>query len=104
LLDPDVVFRADRVAVEMSAAGRAGDAPPLEPEVRGATAVAQTFSGRARAAQPALVNGAPALAWAAGGRPQAAMRFTIVSGKIAVIDLIADRKTISQIDVVVLGD
>ena len=101
VLDPDVVFSADSAAVQMSAAGRAGDAPPLEPEVHGATAVAQTFSGRARAAQPALVNGAPGLVWAPGGRPQAAMRFTIVRGKIVEIDLIADAEHIRQLDLVI---
>ena len=40
LLDPDVVVRADRAAVEAGASE----------EVRGAEAVAGTFSGRARAA------------------------------------------------------
>jgi RNA polymerase sigma-70 factor, ECF subfamily len=101
VLDPEVVFSADSAAVQMSAAGRAGDAPPLEPEVRGATAVAQTFSGRARAARPALVNGAPGLVWAPGGRPRAAMRFTIVRGKIVEIDLIADLEHIRQLNPVI---
>jgi RNA polymerase sigma-70 factor (ECF subfamily) len=101
VLDPDVVFTADSTAVQASAAGRVGDAPPLEPEVRGAAAVAQTFSGRLRVAQPALVSGAPGLAWAPGGRPQAAMRFTIVRGKIAAIDLIADPDRIDLLDLVI---
>lgn len=101
VLDPDTIFRADGAAVQMSAAGQAGDAPPLEPEVRGATPVARTFSGRLRAAQPALVNGAPGLVWAAGGRPQAAMRFTIVRGKIVEIDLIADADHVRQLDLVI---
>jgi len=101
LLDRDVVFRADGAAVQMSAAGRAGDAPPLEPEVRGATAVAQTFSGRTRAAQPALVNGAPALVWAPGGQPRSVLRFTVLHGRIAAIDLIADPERIHQLDLVI---
>jgi RNA polymerase sigma-70 factor (ECF subfamily) len=101
VLDPEIVLRADSVAVQMSAAGRAGDAPPLQPEVRGATAVARTFSGRARAAQPALVNGAPGLVWAPGGRPLSAMRFTTVRGKITEIDLIADADHIRQLDLVI---
>jgi len=101
VLDPDVMLRADSVAVQLSAAGLAGDAPPLAPEVRGAAAVAQTFSGRARAAQPALVNGAPGLVWASDGRPRATMRFTIVRGKIVEIDLIADAEHIRQLDLVI---
>ena len=101
LLDRDVVFSADSAAVQMSAAGRAGDAPRLEPEVRGATAVAQTFSGRARAAQPALVDGAPGLVWAPGGQPRSVLRFTVLHGRIAAIDLIADPEHIRQLDVVI---
>jgi RNA polymerase sigma-70 factor (ECF subfamily) len=104
LLDPDVVLRADRVAVLASEAGQAGDAPRLAPETRGAAAVARTFSGRLAAAQRALVSGAPGLAWAPGGRPQAAMRFTTVRGKIVEIDLIADKEHLGQLDVVILGD
>src|SRR6516225_1425889 len=48
LLDPEVVLRADAAAVRSGAPG----------EVHGAAEVAGTFSGRARAARPALVNGA----------------------------------------------
>jgi RNA polymerase sigma-70 factor (ECF subfamily) len=95
VLDPEIVLRADSVAVQMSAAGLAGDAPPLHPEVRGATAVAETFAGRLRAAQPALVDGMPGLAWASTGRTRAAMRFTIVRGKIVEISLIADPSTLA---------
>src|SRR3989441_1458610 len=54
VLDPDVVLRGDRAAVQTGA----------PEEVRGARAVAGTFSGRARFAQPALVNGAAGLVWA----------------------------------------
>jgi hypothetical protein len=46
VLDPDVVLRADRAAVKAGASR----------ELRGAAAVAETFKGRARAAQPAIVN------------------------------------------------
>src|SRR5260370_777858 len=44
VLDPDVVFRADRAAVLAGAPG----------EVRGAPAVGRQFSGRAQGARPAL--------------------------------------------------
>jgi RNA polymerase sigma-70 factor, ECF subfamily len=39
-------------------------------EIRGAKAVADTFSSRARAAQPALANGAVGAVWAPGGQPR----------------------------------
>src|ERR671931_181088 len=47
LLDPDVVLRSDEAAVLVGAAG----------EAHGAAAVAEQFSGRARAARPALIDG-----------------------------------------------
>jgi RNA polymerase sigma-70 factor (ECF subfamily) len=101
VLDPDVVLRADNAIVRLSAAGLASDAPRLAPEVRGAAAVAQTFSGRLRAAQPALVNGAQGLAWAADDRPRAVMTFTLLQGKIAAIDLIADAEHIRELNLVI---
>jgi len=80
VLDPDVVLRADRAAVHAGASR----------EVRGAPAVAKQFSGRARGAQPALVNGAVGLVWAPRGRPRVVFGFTITRGKIVEIDLVAD--------------
>ncbi len=94
VLDPDVALRADPAAVRMGAAA----------EVRGAKAVAETFAGRARAAQPALVNGAAGLVWAAGGRPRVVFGFTITSGKIVAIDLVADPERLRQLDLVVLDE
>ena len=47
-------------------------------------------AGRARAAQPALVNGAVGLVWAPRGRPQLVFGLTITRGKIVGIDVIAD--------------
>jgi RNA polymerase sigma factor (sigma-70 family) len=100
VLDPGVVLRADEAAVLASASRQAGDAPKLAPVVRGAATVADTFSGRAAAAQPALVNGAPGLAWAPGGRPRAVIAFTIIEGKIAEIELVADPERLLQLDLV----
>lgn len=97
LLDPDVVLHADRVAVETSEARVARGAPRLSSEVRGAAAVAETFKGRARAAQPALVGGVPGLVFAPGGRPWAVFAFTIANGKITAIDLIADPERLAEL-------
>jgi RNA polymerase sigma-70 factor (ECF subfamily) len=88
LLDPEAVLRADAVAVEMGA----------EPEVRGAQAVAASFSGRARVARPALIDGAPGLVWSQAGRPRVVFGFTIRDGKVASIDLIADPERLAQLD------
>ena len=92
VLDPEVVLRADPAAVQMGAAA----------EVRGAQAVADTFKGRARAAQPALVNGAAGLVWYTGGQPHVVFQFTTTGGKIVAIDLVADPARLRQLDVVVL--
>lgn len=104
LLDPDVVLRADGAAVLASESRQAGDAPKLAPETRGAAAVARTFSGRAAAAQPALVSGAPGAAWAPGGRPRVALGFTIAGGKIVAIEILADPERIRQLDIELLND
>lgn len=88
LLDPDVVLRADRAAVEMGAAS----------EVRGAAAVADTFSGRARFARPALVGGAAGAVWAPGGRPRVVFSFAIKDGKIVEIELAANPERLEQLD------
>src|ERR671917_491585 len=49
VLDPGIVLRADRVAVQITASRQAQGVPALSTEVRGAAAVADIFSGRARA-------------------------------------------------------
>ena len=73
-------------------------------EVRGAAAVAESFAGRARFAQPALVNGAVGAVWAPGGQPRVVFGFTITRGKIAEIDLVADPQRLGQLDLVILED
>src|SRR5213080_17711 len=89
LLDPDVVLRADSTVVRMGGGAA---------EVRGAAEVARTFSGRARAAQPALVNGAPGLVWAMDGLPRVALTFTIMDGDIVAIEMIADPQRLARLE------
>jgi RNA polymerase sigma-70 factor (ECF subfamily) len=104
VLDPDVVLRADRALVRASERGQAGDAPKLAPETRGADAVARTFSGRAAAARRALVNGLPGAAWARDGRPRAALAFTVASGRIVALEIVADPERLQQLAVTLLED
>ncbi len=94
LLDPDVLVRADSSAVQLGAAR----------EVRGAAAVAGTFAGRARAAQPALINGAMGLAWAPGGQPRVVFSFTITRGRITAVDVIARADHLRNLDLVLLDN
>jgi RNA polymerase sigma-70 factor (ECF subfamily) len=87
VLDPDVVVRADQAAVQ------AGSAV----EVRGATAVAEFFKGRAQAAQPALIRGAVGLVWAPGSQVRVAFAITLTGERIAIIELIADSEQLRQL-------
>ncbi len=89
LLDPSVVLRADAAAVATGATA----------EVRGAAAVAETFSGRARAARPALVDDAPALVWAQRGTPRVVFAFTFGDGVIVGIDLIANPDRLARFSI-----
>jgi RNA polymerase sigma factor (sigma-70 family) len=93
LLDPDIVVRADLAAV------RAG----ASEEVRGAEAVAGTFSGRARAARAALVGGAIGLVWMQQGQASMVFDFTIEDGKVVEIELIADPDRIRELEPTILG-
>jgi RNA polymerase sigma-70 factor (ECF subfamily) len=93
VLDPDVVLRADAAAVQVGAAEL----------VRGASAVAGTFAGRARAAVPALLDGDPGLVWSRGGTPQMVFELVIDEGRIVEIEMVADRDRLDHLDVVVLG-
>ena len=90
MLDPDIVLRADAVVAQMGGAS----------EVRGALAVAGIFSGRAAAAQPALIDGDAGALWAQGGKTRVVFAFTIVACKVAAIEMIGDPERIRQFDVV----
>ncbi|PZS20763.1 MAG: RNA polymerase subunit sigma-70 [Pseudonocardiales bacterium] len=92
LLDPEVVLRADDVTVKMGAAA----------EVLGAPAVAETFSGRARAARPVLIDGEPGAMWAVDGRPRVVFGFTITAGRIVGIDMISDPTIVGELDLEIL--
>ena len=94
VLDPDVVLRADPEAVRARASG----------EVRGARAVADTFSGRARFARPALVDGAVGAVWAPGGQPRVVFGLRVARGKIVEIAILADPARLRQLDLAVLDD
>ncbi len=96
VLDPDVVLRADR------AAGPAG----ASREVRGASAVAKlalAYSGRARFARSALVNGAVGVVVAPRGRLFMVLVFTFARGKIVGIDVVADPVRLRQLDLAVVN-
>jgi RNA polymerase sigma factor (sigma-70 family) len=98
LLDPDVVLRADAVAVEMAAARASAGAPDLHEEIRGVDAVAQVFAGGARAARLCLVDGLAGAIVSIGGRPIAVFAFTVRDHRVVGIDLMSDPETLPNLD------
>jgi RNA polymerase sigma-70 factor, ECF subfamily len=90
VLDPDVVLRADRAVP--------AGAPT---EYHGARVVAERallFRELAPWAHPVLVNGAVGGVVAPHGQPFSILAFTVTSGKIAEIDVVADPERIRQLD------
>jgi RNA polymerase sigma factor (sigma-70 family) len=97
MLDPDIVMRADQVAVQLGVAAAAAedrgvhtDQLGADAEVRGADAVGRIFASGAQAARPALIDGDAGLVWAPAGRPRVVFRFTVEAGTITAIDLRGD--------------
>jgi RNA polymerase sigma-70 factor, ECF subfamily len=92
VLDPDVVFRADR--------GRAAIAG-ARPTVTGAAAVAEQILARAprfaRFARPAIVNGSAGLIVVPRDRPVAVLGFAIDRGRIVEIDLVANQDKLTTL-------
>jgi RNA polymerase sigma-70 factor (ECF subfamily) len=91
VLDPDVVMRVD--------AGRVGPSAKL----RGATDVAGMVlaqgTPRARFGRPALVNGAPGVLVARGGRVLAVAAFTTANGRITSLNIVADPEKLRHVRV-----
>jgi len=94
LLDPDVVVRADRAAVQLGGSA----------ELRGAAAVAQSFKGRAQSARTALVDGAMGVVVAPQGRLLLVLLPTVADGRIVAIETIADPERLRTFDLVILDD
>jgi RNA polymerase sigma factor (sigma-70 family) len=87
VLDPDVVARSEGGVTA------------------GATAVASgasSFAHLARIARPALVNGAAGVVVVADERLVGVLAFTVVHGRIAVIDILNDPERLAGVDVTVL--
>jgi RNA polymerase sigma factor (sigma-70 family) len=94
VLDPEIVFRADRVAVSRGAAG----------ETRGAAAVIRQLAGRTRFAQPVLVDGTMGVVVAPRGRLVLLLRLIIRGGKIAEIEAVADPAHLHQMHLAILDN
>jgi RNA polymerase sigma-70 factor (ECF subfamily) len=96
VLDPDVVLTSDGAAVP---AGGARTVRGAQAVARGARAAAM----RSQYGRLALVNGAPGLVMAPGGRLVVALAFTFAEDRITGIDVIADPERLAGLDLAVLG-
>ncbi|WP_342236745.1 sigma-70 family RNA polymerase sigma factor [Inquilinus sp. OTU3971] len=94
VLDPDAVFRADNEAMRQGSV----------PEIRGATAVAEAFKGRALGALPAHVDGGFGLVIAPDERRHIVLRLSFKNEKISEIRAIADPESLAQLDISLLPD
>jgi RNA polymerase sigma factor (sigma-70 family) len=95
VLDPDVVLTSDGAAVP---AGVARTVRGAQAVARGARAAAE----RSRYGRVALVNGAPGLVMAPGGRLVVALAFTFSEDKVTGIDVIADPERLAGLHLGVL--
>lgn len=92
MLDPSAVFSADAVAV---AAG-------FPKVLRGGAAVAEAFSGAARGAKLALINGSPGMVWAPHGKPKGAFVFKFAGTWISAINLVGEPSQVSKFQISVV--
>lgn len=93
VLDPDIVVRSDEAAIAMGAPR----------ELRGAQAVVSTFLGRAQGARPITMDGLPGAAWIVDGTLRTVFEIVVRDGRIASIELLADRETLDAMTIRVGG-
>jgi len=102
VLHPDVVLRADTTAVKIAEINKAKGAPQFKPIMNGANLVAQTFKGKAAAAQLAWINGSAGGTWAPGGKPVVAFCFKISGGRISEIEIVMDKTKLENSEIKII--
>jgi RNA polymerase sigma-70 factor (ECF subfamily) len=95
LLAPGATLRADAAVVAMGGATYWQN-DHLQAGIEGADAVARAFAGRARAAQPVLIDGKPGAVWMHEREVLVAFQFIVVDDRISAIDIVADRAALAQ--------
>ncbi|HLZ58766.1 MAG TPA: sigma-70 family RNA polymerase sigma factor [Ktedonosporobacter sp.] len=94
VLDPEVVFRSDHVALQKGEASSA----------RGASVIARQFVGRAKGVRTALVDGAVAAIVASRRQLFLVLNFTIKNDKIVEIEAITDPARLHQLHPAVIDN
>jgi RNA polymerase sigma factor (sigma-70 family) len=102
LLDPEVLLYADDAAVKITAVNKDKGAPPFQGQMNGIRTIAETFKGRAIAAQLALINDSVGTTWIGGGKPRVAFLFSIENEKILEINVIMDAEDLSEMKIELL--
>jgi len=91
VLHPEVILRSDGGAAR----------PSANHVIRGAVEVAgraQTFAHLAPFVRSVLVNGVPGVVVAPQGKPFSVLAFTVVGGRIAAIDALADPQRLERLE------
>lgn len=99
LLDPNIVLRADDIAIQTAAANKDKGAPQFEREMRDRKSIAELFKRRATAAQLAFIDGLAAATYVAGGKPRLVFTFTVANGKISEIGVIMNPKDLKEMEI-----
>jgi RNA polymerase sigma-70 factor (ECF subfamily) len=92
VLDPDVVYRADRLGV-----GAAAGPGELRGAEQVASAVLERGSRFARHARPALVDGRAGLVVVAGGRVIAVLGLTVQGDRVVELSLVRDPEKLKTV-------
>ncbi|WP_176558782.1 RNA polymerase sigma factor SigJ [Micromonospora sp. WMMA1996] len=90
VLHPDVVLRSDGGTARTRHTTVLTGAPAV-------AAQATTFGRLSPYARPVLVNGAAGVLVSAGGRTLSVMAFTVVAGRVAAVDVIADPRRLAAL-------
>jgi RNA polymerase sigma-70 factor (ECF subfamily) len=98
VLDPDVLVRVDETAARPGAAREVRGARKW---AKGAIAFSRHFHGLVL---PMLVDGDVGLVWAPHGDVLRALRLSIADGRIATIDVIADRARLNELELAPLHE
>jgi RNA polymerase sigma factor (sigma-70 family) len=102
LLDPEVELRADETTVAGSVANQDKGAPLLSARITGARTVATAFSGKARGALPALIDGNVGAVWMYRGEVMGLFVFTVEDDRVVGLELVNDRERVAAAEVEVL--
>nr|WP_221376533.1 sigma-70 family RNA polymerase sigma factor [Actinoplanes polyasparticus] len=93
LLDPDVRLRVDAYGQEQLS---------LPAEMQGSDALARFFTGKARNAEPALVDGALSIRVAPGDDTLLVITLTVTDGRITAFDAITDTARLRAMEILPL--